>query len=207
MNSKQRGILCSNLLHLFFCKVFHFFTQFSFFLLLFSDLQFKTWVLVPSFSRSPVHPEHSPCGSKLPCHALFKGTHVNYGVCQEGDSSGCSFSWISDGLNAPVNHYKPWLLPPGHPDSLLLPSSNPDSIHSCSWGRSTHRGMCSHRQDTCSTEVLMEAATRFLLPFLVHAIQQDLQADSLTLKLVNLPQLLYLITGKSSIMERFTHTV
>lgn len=59
---------------------------------------------------------------------------------------------------------------------------------------------------TFSAEVLTGAATRCFPPFLVGATQQDLQVDSLTVKLVNVPQLLYLTMGKYSILERFTQT-
>lgn len=65
-------------------------------------------------------------------------------------------------------------------------------------GRSTHTGMCSHREAIFSAEVLPGAAAHCLLPFLADATRQDLQVDSLTLKLVNLLQLLYLTMGKSS---------
>lgn len=57
--------------------------------------------------------------------------------------------------------------PSRYPAPSVLPTLTASTA--VAGGRSTHRRMCSHRQETFSTERLMEAATRFLLPFLVHA--------------------------------------
>lgn len=131
MNSKQRGILCSNLLHLFFCKVFHSAVLIIFPTTFFLAYSIETWVLVSSFSKSPVPPEHSLSGRKFPCHTLFEGTRVNSRQCQEGDSSACSFSSRTERHQSiTTNHYY------CH-GAILIPCSfchlNPDSIHRCSW--------------------------------------------------------------------------
>lgn len=144
------------------------------------------------------------------CHALFEDTHVNQGLCQKAtaDRGGApSPGYPLDGLNAPVNHCKPRYCPEASWYPAPSPLPTPTASQVVAEGRSTHREMCSHREAAFSSEVLPEAAACCLLPFLAHATQQALQVDSLTLKLVNLPQLLYLTTGKSSALERFTQTV
>lgn len=74
-------------------------------------------------------------------HALFEDTHVNQGLCQEGERDllcPLAISWMAWMHHSATAN--PCYCLEGNPVPCSFPPPNPDSIPSCSWGKERTQG-------------------------------------------------------------------